>query len=80
MQDIKKYGVKNPDVIIGLEDILVDAPPDSILRTSKTFERIYLGLKFRISGGRAHSFFRSGPLTKEQKILIEKMGLKLTIK
>ena len=75
--DLEKFGILDQDLHAGLHELLRDGGPASFYRIHRGIERKWMGLKFRITGGRTNSSFKSGPITKEQKHLIEKMGLHL---
>lgn len=80
IEDCRKLGIDDTDLIIGLKEILGKSTPPSFYKTLRLIDRKYISLKARITGGRGSSSFRMGPITKEQKILIENMGLKIGAK
>jgi glycosyltransferase involved in cell wall biosynthesis len=75
--DLQKFGISDQELLSGLNQILGNSTPASLYRIHRSIERKWLGLKSRITGGRANSSFKSGPITKQQKQLIEQMGLQL---
>jgi glycosyltransferase involved in cell wall biosynthesis len=75
--DLQKFGISDQELLAGLNQILGNNTSASLYRFDREIDRKWLGLKSRITGGRANSSFKSGPITKEQKQLIEQMGLHL---
>jgi hypothetical protein len=77
--DLQRFGISDQKLHAGLNQILGNSTPASLYRIHRGIERKWLGFKSRITGARANSSFKSGPITKEQKQLIQDMGLKLVM-
>jgi len=77
LEDIRKVGVDTPDLILTIKSIMGCNTPYYFYKIHRGIERKWLGFKSRITGARANSSFKSGPITKKQKQLIEQMGLHL---
>jgi len=75
IQDLKKYGLVEKDLSLGLKAILSEGPPSSLYMIHRTVAQKWNGLKERITGGRENSSFRAGPLTIDQNHLIKMMGV-----
>jgi glycosyltransferase involved in cell wall biosynthesis len=77
LEDLGKFDIEAPELSAKLKELKGEETPDIIYNLVREMNRKLLGLKHRITGGRAHSSFRTGPLSKEQKQLIKEMGLLL---
>ena len=78
IQDMKKFGIVDQDLIKSLNFIKGAGTPDIIYLLEREMRRKFLGLKSRLVGNRENSSFMAAPLTNEQKLQIQKMGLQLT--
>lgn len=77
LQDLDKYDIDDSNLKNDLREILGESTPESAYGIHRVIEQKCLGLKARLSWARTNSSFKPGPLTQEQKRLIEMMGLKL---
>ncbi len=77
LDDFRKHGIDLPELSTKLKELKGEEIPDTIYLATREMNRKWLGLKHRITGGRAHSSSRVGMLTKKQKQLIQDMGLLL---
>lgn len=77
LQDLERFGVEDSNLKTDLRALLQDSTPECVYSIHRALERKWLGFKARLTGARAASSFKSGPITKEQMQLIEQMGLHL---
>ncbi len=80
IDDLRIVGIDNVDLTTSLKQILGTSMHPALYQIHRFFERKWLGLKVRITGGRTLSSACSGPLTITQKLIIEEMGLKIVRK
>jgi GT2 family glycosyltransferase len=73
IQDLEGFCIHNENLKLGLEEITGVWMPRVLYRTHRAIERKWLGLKMRTAGHRTLSPFRSGPITKDQNDLIERL-------
>jgi glycosyltransferase involved in cell wall biosynthesis len=73
IQDLEGFSIHNENLKLGLEEITGVWMPRVLYRTHRAIERKWLGLKMRTAGHRTLSPFRSGPITKDQNDLIERL-------